>query len=156
MGVDNITDQLLKEFRENREKLQEMIVEIETVREGIEKLFPDKLEARYKYLFEERVKTVVSVFTTLLDIRKEIARTLKDELDVRRKLSGDLSDDEIEDMIDVRRLAKKVEQLQKKKEKSEAKLELENLKKEEPEKPPPKPESTLEEKKPPHPLDPLL
>ena len=115
--MDDLTvfESLLQEFQENRKKLHEMIVDLEKVKDKIDELLPEKLDKRFKFYFEERVKTVVSMFNTLLDVRKEITRSLKDELDIRRRLVSDHGDlDDIEGKIDVQAIAARVEKLNKK------------------------------------------
>jgi len=115
-----IFEELLEQFKGNRDKLITMINDLEKIQEKIERLIPESLDKRYKFFFEERVKTIIGVFTALLDIRKEISRSLKDEIDLRRKLT--LGDEEsVEESIDIIGLAKRVERLQKKTAESEKK-----------------------------------
>jgi len=122
-------ESLLIEYKSNRDQLRDMISEIEEVKKDIEKLLPKKLDARYKYFFEERVKTIVSMFNALLDIRKEISKSLKDELEFRRKLEMKDDDSDIESKLDIQALAKKVEKLQEKTEKTKEKVKTKTEKK---------------------------
>jgi len=132
--MDDLTvfEGLLTEFQENRKKLHEMIADLEEVKVKIDKLIPKKLDQRYRFMFEERVKTIVSMFTTLLDVRKEITRSLKDELDFRRRLADKHGDmDDIEGKIDVQALAARVEKLNKKTTETKKKANIQLVKEDE-------------------------
>jgi len=105
---NNIIDSLLIEYRENRNDLKIMLEEIKEIKDKIDSLFPEKLDNRYTRFFEEKVKTASEMFKTLLDIRKEISKSLKDEIELRRKITNE-SQKEFD--IDVRELAEKIEML---------------------------------------------
>ena len=106
---DLYMDGLLKEFKENRDALHKMLIDIEDVKNNIEKLFPQKLDSRYSQFFESKVKAAFSIFSTLLEIRKEISKSLKDEIELRNKYSKGKED--FSDMVDIRELSEKVERL---------------------------------------------
>jgi len=112
--IEVITN-LLGEFKEHRDEIKKMITEIESIRTQVDGLFPEKLDKRFLNLFEERVKAVSNLFNTLLDMRKEITKSIKDEIELRRRMLKEGVDGrgEIEDMLDVRSIAKKVEQYRK-------------------------------------------
>ena len=95
------------------EALKEMLSSIEGIKDEVAKIFPDKIDSRYRYLFEEKVKTATAFFNSLLDIRKEISRSLKDEMDIRRRISGPI--DDLEGLLDISRLAERVEKAQREK-----------------------------------------
>jgi len=97
---------LLNDFQIQRLSLLKMIDDVELLKNDIDKLFPKKLDARYSKFFEDKVKTAVSMFNVLLDIRKELLKTTKDEIDIRRRVVGK---GDLNDMVDVRKLAKKIE-----------------------------------------------
>ena len=110
----SIIDNLLKEYYEQRNDLKKMILELEKIKSNIDKLFPDKLDARYLRFFDEKVKSATSMFNLLLDIRKEISKNLKDEIDIRTKLDKKEKDEsELGSLFDIAELAAKVEKLQK-------------------------------------------
>jgi hypothetical protein len=110
---NSIIDNLLIEFKEQREALKVMILDLEKVKEKIDTLFPDSLDKRFSRFFEEKVKTASGIFSTLLEIRKEITRGLKDEIEIRRKLEKETEKEnfDIEEFLDIRKLAGKVEHL---------------------------------------------
>lgn len=118
MAVDIIVENLLKEFRSQRTEIKEMVVEIDKLRIQVNQLFPDTIDARTRKFLEDKVKTMVGFYNVLLDMRKEISKSVKDELELRRKMGGDELDfDDIDELLDIRSLSKKVEQFQEKKEK---------------------------------------
>ena len=109
-----IVEDLLNQFKSTREEIQKMISDLEEISKRIESIFPEDLQLRYRWLFETKVKTATELFKTLLDMRKEIGNSLKDEIELRRRITKDVGpDSEFEDLIDVRKLAKKVEEFQK-------------------------------------------
>ncbi len=105
-----VVQELLEDFGVQREALNQMVVDVEKLKKDIDKLFPEKLNARYAKFFEDKVKTAVAMFNTLLDIRKELIKTTKDEIEIRRKVAGK---GDLNDLIDVRSLAKKIEKFDK-------------------------------------------
>jgi len=113
--VEEIIDELLREFKGHRAAIMQMIGDIEKLKGKIDTLLPDQLDARYVRYFEEKVKTATEFFKTLLEMRKEIQKSLKDEIELRRKINVDEKSLGIEDIIDIRKLASKVEEFKKKK-----------------------------------------
>jgi hypothetical protein len=114
-------EQLINEFKEQRDALKLMIVDLEKLKAKIEVLFPESLDKRYIRFFEEKVKSVTELFRAILDMRKEIAENAKDEFVLRQKLSGPELDD-YEGVFDIRKIAQRVESLSKAKDKIEEKF----------------------------------
>ena len=102
-------DFLLKEYDDHRDALKSMIADLEKIRERIDTLIPDNLDARYMRFFEEKVKSITGLFNALLDMRREIAKSVKDEIEIRRRIKGDDDLIDIEDMLDVRSMANKID-----------------------------------------------
>jgi len=102
---------LLKEFKENRESLRVMVVDLEQYKKQVNELFPNKIDNRHKYFFDEKIKAITGFFNSLLDIRKEISKSLKDELELRRKL--DKAEEDFEDDINIGELASRINALTK-------------------------------------------
>lgn len=122
MAIDTIVEGLLEEFRSQRTEIKDMVVEIDKLRIQVCNLFPDSIDARTRKFLEDKVKTMVGFYNVLLDMRKEISKSVKDELEFRRKMGGDEMDfDDIDELLDIRELSKKVEQFQEKKNKLQKK-----------------------------------
>jgi len=116
--IDERFNELLQEYIEHRAAIKSMITDLENIKASIDRLIPQNLEARYARFFEEKVKAITGLFGTLLDMRKEIAKSVKDEIEIRRKLGA--SDDPSEDLekyLDIRKFADKVTNFQKEKDK---------------------------------------
>ncbi|MFW9871755.1 MAG: hypothetical protein ACFFG0_01550 [Candidatus Thorarchaeota archaeon] len=102
-------DNLLLEFENHRKAIKDMIIELETIRGKVDRLIPENLDARYARLFEEKVKSITAFFNSLLEMRKEIAKSVKDEIEIRRKIK-DKDKLDFDDLLDVRKMAKKVDE----------------------------------------------
>jgi len=111
MKLDNErTELLLKEYDEQRMALKNMISDLEKIKVKLDILFPERLDARYIRLFEERMKSISALFQILLEVRKEILKSVRDEIEIRRKVD---IEKELEDSLEnIRDLAKKVEKFQ--------------------------------------------
>jgi len=112
--IDEKVVELLDEFALHRDEIKKMITEVDEIRQSIDKLIPKKLDARYIHFFEEKVKSMTSFFSALLDMRKEIIKSIKDEIELRRKLGAAGDSIDVEDAIDIRSVAEKIELFQKK------------------------------------------
>ena len=104
-----IINDLLLEFQEHRDSIREMINDLEEIKANVDRLIPKKLDARYARFFEEKVKSVTELFKTLLEMRKEIQKSLKEEIDLRRKITVDETEQDIETVLDIRNIARKIE-----------------------------------------------
>lgn len=104
-------EELIKEFEKNRNSLFDMIKDIEKYKSKLEIVFPEKFDNRYKKFFEEKIKAITAFFNALLDIKKEINKSLKDEIEIRRKLEK--NDEDFENDINIRELANKIEMMNK-------------------------------------------
>jgi hypothetical protein len=111
---EKIIESLLVEFKTQRDAILLMIVDLERFKEKIDKLLPDSLDARYIRFFEEKVKSATELFRAILEMRKEIQKSFKDEIDLRRKIDIEDSGIGIEDTIDIRKIADRVEEFKKK------------------------------------------
>lgn len=100
---------LLKEYDDHRDAIKSMIVDLEKIRVRIDTLIPDSLDQRYMRFFEEKVKSITGLFNSLLEMRKEIAKSVKDEIEIRRRVKSDEDQIDIEDMLDVRSMAIKID-----------------------------------------------
>ena len=83
---EDIIDGLLSQFQVQRNEILKMIAELELIKGKIDQLIPNQLDKRYFRFFEEKVKAVTGFFNILLEMRKEITKTLKDEIELRRKV----------------------------------------------------------------------
>lgn len=109
--------ELLNEFKIHRDAIMKMVSDLEGLKETIDKLFPERLDARYARFFEEKIKSATELFKTLLEMRKEIQKSLKEEIDLRRKINVDDAIDDIDELIDIRSIASKVQDFQENREK---------------------------------------
>ena len=120
-------DELLKEYDEHRIAIKVMIADLEALKDNIDRIIPTTLEARYVRFFEEKIKTVTSLFNALLEMRKEIARSVKEEIEIRRKVDKGESQYDIEEIFNISDLADKVDAFQKEKDKMREKIEKKDL-----------------------------
>jgi len=109
---DEKIESLLGEFLEHRTAIRVLIGDLERIKLTIDRLIPDSLDARYVRFFEEKIKTITSLFTTLLEMRKEISKSVKDEIDIRRRFVSKGEQQDIEQVIDIRAMAKKIKEFE--------------------------------------------
>ncbi|MCK9556212.1 hypothetical protein M0R36_10440 [bacterium] len=95
MGIN--TDTLLFEYRENREKIKSMILELEQHIEGIKTLMPTDSNdfRRNKHLLEGTLRTITEFYKLIFDMRKEIGKLVKDEISIVEKLDSKEEDDDV-------------------------------------------------------------
>lgn len=120
-------EKLLKEFEDHRDAIKEMITELNGIKQNIDKLIPKSLDARYIRFFEEKVKTITQLFTSLLEMRKEITKSVREEIDLRNKLEVKDGIEDIEEMIDIRKVASRVEQFKEEQQKFKDQIEKHDL-----------------------------
>lgn len=120
--TNNKYEILIDEFSKQRNELKTMITELEKFKSRVDTILPDNIDKRFMRYFEEKIKTVTELFKAILDIRKEITKITKDEFELRRKLSIEEDDGDIDGVIDIKKLADRVANLGKKKEIIEQKI----------------------------------
>ena len=109
--VDPKIQELLGQLSVSRGELSKYMADVDSIRAKVDQIFPTGQDFRNKWVLEEKVKAVSSFYSTLLNIRQEFNKTIKEEIEIRRKLTTD--DSETEKSVDVRALAKMIEEEQK-------------------------------------------
>lgn len=102
-------EELINEYREQRLALKKMISDLEELKTLVMKLFPDKLDTRNLRFLEEKIKATTDLYKALLDIRKELGKNIKDEIDIRKVLKDPTETEDEYDMKNIAELAKKVQ-----------------------------------------------
>jgi hypothetical protein len=120
---DPIFDNLLTEYVDHRREIKILIVDLEKLRARVEEILPESYDKRYKFIFEEKMKAITILFGTILEMRKEIAKSIKDEFELRKKLIRSDALEDLENLLDVRKIAKDVDKFRGKKEALEQKFE---------------------------------
>jgi len=105
---------LLEEFTKVRDSIYKMIEDVEVISANVKDLFPEKFDARYRMIFQERVKATTEIFKTLLDMKKEITKNIKDEIDIRRKIQSGDKFEQIEELINMSDMMDKIEEFESK------------------------------------------
>jgi len=90
---------IINEFAAQRDSLKELVEDLNSIKKHIDNLFPKTLDRRYVHLFEQKMEAITSVFNTLLSVKKEIMKGLKEEFELRRKV-GSGSDENIEKFME--------------------------------------------------------
>ena len=104
-------NELIDEFKQQRDALKVMITDLEGLKKRVDQLFPATLDMRYARQFEEKIKTTTELFKALLNMRQEIMKSIKDEIEIRRRY--DESDVDAEEVFSIRDLAKQIETINK-------------------------------------------
>jgi len=113
---DDLYIGLIEEIRTNREEMGEMLKTATQFREQVNTILPSTTDFKRRYLVEEKMKLITSIFGVELDIRKQRETSLKTELELRRKISGE-EDDRSKNAVynDAIALAKAIEKYEGKK-----------------------------------------
>ncbi len=82
-------NKLIEELKQNREEMAEMLDAAVSFRKQVNQIIPPSTDFKKKWLVDEKMKLVVSVFGIELDIRKQRESSLKTEIELRRKISGE-------------------------------------------------------------------
>ena len=124
MSENNIDkyETLIQEFIDQRNSIKNMITDLETIKSNIDVLFPKSIDRRYVRFFEEKVKTMTELFRVILDMRKEIIKNTKDEIELRQNFSSGDDDFDIEGIFNIKKIADRVEKLRKEKLELEQKI----------------------------------
>jgi len=101
-------ESLLAEFTESRNQLTNYMADVDKIRSKVEAIFPNDSDFRNKFVLEEKIKAMSSFFSTLLNIRQEFNKSIKEEIEIRRKLVSS-EQGKGKDDIDMRELASMVE-----------------------------------------------
>jgi len=103
----SITDDLIKKYSNSRTSIEEYIKEIEEMKSKINKLFPDKIENRNRWAFEQKIKSSTEFLNVLLRMKQEFHRTIEKEIEIRRKNDNDKNQNGNE--VDIRALVEEME-----------------------------------------------
>lgn len=83
------TDKLLDELKKNRDEIKKMIDIIQEHIDEVNKLMKEKKnDFRNSYIFENRLKLITEYMKLVLDMRKEIGKSIKEEIQLREKLEN--------------------------------------------------------------------
>lgn len=106
-NTDPKVEDLLKELKAKRQKLEQFSGDLEGLKDTVNAIFPKNSDHRNKYVLEEKLKTASSLYSTLLSYSMEINKSIISEINIRNKMKDKQQGD---DDIDVRSI---VEQLEK-------------------------------------------
>jgi len=80
-------DQLLKELTVNRDSLKKKLLDLENFNSQVQKVFPNTLDYKNKFLIDDKVKIVTGFYSTLLNYLQELNRSVKEEIEIRRRIA---------------------------------------------------------------------
>jgi len=95
---ENINSEiLLTEYRENRQRIKDMIVDLEEHIKVVKDLIPKGTSdfRKGKIYLENTLKTITEFYKLIFDMRKEIGKLVKDEIAIITKLNEGVEDDDI-------------------------------------------------------------
>lgn len=104
--LDSKIQELLDKFSGSREKIESYRDELEVHKNTIMSLFPKQLDHRAKFILEEKLKTVSSFYSILLNLTQELNRNTKDEIEIRRRLTQKNKDND----VDIRQVVRMLEE----------------------------------------------
>lgn len=123
----DLCNNLIDELSNNRNQMKDMLNTISSFRKRINEFLPepapeDKMNFRdkkyNKYLMTESMKTVTEILKTELDVRKTLEASIKNEIELRRKVNEDEFIQRKEKDIDNEFLTRMIKEINKKKKNS--------------------------------------
>jgi hypothetical protein len=81
--LDQKTVELLTKLSGSRDKLEVYTGELEGLKDQVLNMFPKDINFRSKWILDEKVKITSEFYSSLLRLRVEINKTLKDEITLR-------------------------------------------------------------------------
>jgi len=85
-NVDPRIEQLLTEFSSNRESIKSKLDELIALGADVTKMFPKSGDFRSKFALDDKIKASTAFYATILSFSTELSRSIKDEIDIRRRL----------------------------------------------------------------------
>ena len=98
---------LLKEFKISKDKLEDYITQVETMKGNITDIFPKQLDYRNKHLMDDKLRIFTEFFNTLLKLRQEKHKMILDEIKIRTPKKQEEKD------FDIRSIMKEINKEQK-------------------------------------------
>lgn len=111
---ENTFNELIKELSTNRKDLHKIVKDVEALRERLNEIIPTKLDYRHRNILENKLKTIATVISSELQVRKQIDDNIKLEVELRTK-TGEGEESPEQRQKDIRMLAEALEELKKKK-----------------------------------------
>jgi len=78
---------LITELEKNRTNIRQKLNDLEGFNAQVQKVFPNTLDYRNKFLVDDKVKIVTGFYSTLLNYIQELNRSVKEEIEIRRKIA---------------------------------------------------------------------
>ena len=112
--ANNNYNKLLEEYRENRKKIKSMIEKMDSHVSKVESLIPkdDNDYRKHSYIFEQKIKLITEFMKLIFDMRKEISKSIKDEITLLEKIKDeDKQNDDFDILKIMAELDKKMNQI---------------------------------------------
>jgi hypothetical protein len=106
-------EELIKQLVNNREELREMLNSVVELRKKTDSLLPNTLaDFRNRYMFDEKLKLIASIFDLELKTRDKLDSSIKSELEILRKSKLD-DEDKKYNVDDIAEIASMIESFRK-------------------------------------------
>jgi len=74
----------IDELEENKDKLKNLSGNLEKLAEDINKMIPTKYDYKSRYILADRVQILSNLYDTILKYRSEIAKEIKEQVNVTK------------------------------------------------------------------------
>jgi hypothetical protein len=106
-------EELIKQLVNNREELREMLNSVVELRKKTDSLLPSTLaDFRNRYIFDEKLKLIASIFDLELKTRDKLDSSIKSELEILRQSKLD-DEDKKYNVDDIAEIANMIESFRK-------------------------------------------
>jgi len=100
-SMDPKIDALLDQYEKNRVDLKNKLTNLEQLSCDVNNMFPKNTDFRNRYILDDKLKVMSHFYSTMLSFTQEINRSIKDEIEIRRRNSKGVEED-----FDIRKVAK--------------------------------------------------
>jgi len=100
-SMDPKIDALLDQYEKNRVDLKNKLTNLEQLSGNVNNMFPKNTDFRNRHILDDKLKVMSHFYSTMLSFTQEINRSIKDEIEIRRRNSKGVEED-----FDIRKVAK--------------------------------------------------
>ena len=105
---ENKYQELIDSISKNRQEMYDMIHDVQEFRKGLDTLLPKNNEFKNRFIWEERMKSISSLISTELSIRKAVDDSVKNEITLLDRFDSGGDGEDINDRRSIELIAEAI------------------------------------------------